>query len=183
MIPLIKPNAINVADQCREMGLQVGDVIQGKECHGDCGWSEARLTLLFIGKQCAVFATSRRNSMHTEWVEYPEQANWELNSRHWYLVPTTLNDQEPKIENQDSTPLEKKKTRGYRPELCYVRKDDIYAARMALTDGVAYTQELLANHDRDLGRKTRSNKVAAEHMEKAIAAMQCALIGLRASPD
>lgn len=71
---------------------------------------------------------------------------------------------------------------GYTPELWTVRKDDIYAARTALTDGIAYTRELLANHDRDLGRNHRSNKIAAEHMEKAIAAMQCALIGLRPAP-
>jgi hypothetical protein len=71
---------------------------------------------------------------------------------------------------------------GYKPELWTMRKDDIYAARMALTDGIAYTRELLANHDRDLGRNHRSNKIAAEHMEKAIAAMQCALIGLRPTP-
>lgn len=71
---------------------------------------------------------------------------------------------------------------GYQPELWTMRKDDIYAARMALTDGIAYTRELLANHDRDLGRNHRSNKIAAEHMEKAITAMQCALIGLRPAP-
>ena len=71
---------------------------------------------------------------------------------------------------------------GYKPELWTMRKDDIYAARMALMDGIAYTRELLANHDRDLGRNHRSNKIAAEHMEKAIASMQCALIGLRAAP-
>ena len=71
---------------------------------------------------------------------------------------------------------------SYIPELWAVEKDAIYAARSALTDGIEYTRELLANHDRDLGRNHRSNKVAAEHMEKAIAAMQCALIGLRRAP-
>jgi hypothetical protein len=67
----------------------------------------------------------------------------------------------------------------YQPEIWAVKKDDIYAARSALTDGIAYTKELLANHDRDLGRTHRSNKIAAEHMERAIKDMQCALIGLR----
>lgn len=70
----------------------------------------------------------------------------------------------------------------YQPEMWTVRKDDIYAAHAALRDGIEYTRELLANHDRDLGRDHRSNRIAAEHMEKAIAGMQCALIGLRAAP-
>lgn len=70
----------------------------------------------------------------------------------------------------------------YQPEMWTVRKDDIYAAHAALRDGIEYTRELLAIHDRDLGRDHRSNRIAAEHMEKAIAGMQCALIGLRAAP-
>lgn len=67
----------------------------------------------------------------------------------------------------------------YIPELWTVEKDAIYAAKGALADGIEYTRELLANHDRDLGRNHRSNKIAAEHMEKAIRGMQAALLGLR----
>ena len=62
-----------------------------------------------------------------------------------------------------------------------IPKDDVLAAHAALRDGIEYTRELLARHDRDLGREHRSNRIAAEHMEKAIVGMQCALIGLRAS--
>jgi hypothetical protein len=91
MIPLIKPTALHVADQCREMGLNVGDVIEGTECYGMNGWSEARLTLLFMGQHCAVFATSRRSSSSPEWVECREQANWTLNCRDWVLVPMKPN--------------------------------------------------------------------------------------------
>jgi hypothetical protein len=67
----------------------------------------------------------------------------------------------------------------YIPELWTVEKDAIYAAKSALADGIEYTRELLANHDRDLGRNHRSNKIAAEHMEAAIRGMQAAIIGLR----
>jgi len=67
----------------------------------------------------------------------------------------------------------------YIPDLWTVGKDAIYAAKGALADGIEYTRELLANHDRDLGRNHRSNKIAAEHMEAAIRGMQAALLGLR----
>lgn len=65
------------------------------------------------------------------------------------------------------------------PELWTVEKEAICAAKGALADGIEYTRELLANHDRNRGRDHRSNKVAAENMEAAIRGMQVALIGLR----
>lgn len=73
----------------------------------------------------------------------------------------------------------------YKPELWTVDKSAIYAAKTALADGIEYTRELLANHDRDKGRGLRSNKVVAEHMEASISGMQVALIGLRpyATPE
>jgi hypothetical protein len=66
----------------------------------------------------------------------------------------------------------------YQPEIWAVKKDDIYAAKSALTDGIAYAKELLSNHDRDLGRAHRSNKIAAEHMEQAIKDMENVLARL-----
>lgn len=67
----------------------------------------------------------------------------------------------------------------YITEFWTVEKDAINAAKGALADGIEYTRELLANHDRDRGRNHRSNKIAAEHMEAAIRGMQAALLGLR----
>lgn len=74
------------------------------------------------------------------------------------------------------------KVAEYQPEVWTVKKDAIYAAKSALAEGAAYTQELLANHDRDLGRTTHSNKLTAGHMEKAIADMLRAMTGLREEP-
>ena len=73
------------AEQCREMGLVVGDVIQGRETFGD-EWSESRLTLLFAGQSVAVFKEQTRNDEQTEWMYRGESASWTLSFRPWHKL-------------------------------------------------------------------------------------------------
>lgn len=85
MTPLIKPKSHRTAEQCREMGLSVGDTIQGRE---ECGqyWSESRLTVVFIGEDLAVFKEQTRDDEHPFWEDCGESADWTLNFRQWYKV-------------------------------------------------------------------------------------------------
>lgn len=57
-------------------------------------------------------------------------------------------------------------------------KDSIYAARIALSVGIEYTQELLGRYDTERGRDHRTDRLAAEGMELEILRMKKALQGL-----
>jgi hypothetical protein len=86
---LIRPSSRHVADQAREMGLKVGDVIVGREGGGDPvngWWKEQRLTLKYIGEQCCVWKVEWSNKAITEFRDDGESANWTLSCRDWYLV-------------------------------------------------------------------------------------------------
>lgn len=72
----------NAADQVRELGLSVGDVIVGREEYSD-GWCDAELTLLFIGKEVAVFNVRERSNRDQSWNESCESGNWTLAHRAW----------------------------------------------------------------------------------------------------
>ena len=77
-------SGLSYADQAISLGLAVGDVIVGKEYYEN-GWSEAELTLLWIGKQVCVWSQRFRNSRFPDaWKEIGEQANWTLTNREWY---------------------------------------------------------------------------------------------------
>ena len=81
----LKPPAfgMNTADQCRAMGLAVGDIIVGRETYGD-EWSESRLELLFVGESVAVFREYVRNNYgQPEWRKDGESGNWTLNCKQW----------------------------------------------------------------------------------------------------
>lgn len=76
---------VSVADQCRAMGLQVGDTIEGTE--GDeQWWDTTRLTLLWLGKTVAVWSVTSRINSRPEWSEPREEANWTLRHRDWRKV-------------------------------------------------------------------------------------------------
>jgi hypothetical protein len=77
--------AQTTAEQCRAMGLKVGDTIQGRETYGDI-WNDARLTLLFIGEQEAVFRAKSRSSLEPDWQDDGESADWTLDCREWVKV-------------------------------------------------------------------------------------------------
>ena len=67
----------------------------------------------------------------------------------------------------------------YRPEMWTIAKDHVYAAISAIQIGVENTQDLLAEHDKTLGRSTRKNRLEAERLEKEIEQMKATLSGLR----
>jgi hypothetical protein len=77
----------NTADQCRALGLSVGDTIEGREdCH-DGSWEETRLTLLWLGEEVAVWRAIDRNCRRKTWSAPEESADWTLEWRDWRKVP------------------------------------------------------------------------------------------------
>lgn len=89
-VRLVRPLQWHVADQAREMGLEVGDVIVGRE-GGVGGWQEQRLTLLYLGKQCCVWNSEWSNKALPTFRDEGESAGWTLSGRDWYRVnPRTL---------------------------------------------------------------------------------------------
>lgn len=70
----------------------------------------------------------------------------------------------------------------YVPEIWAVKKDDIYSAIDAIQNGLEYARELLAKHEKELGRTTLSNRRLAEMMEKDIQQMEKTLEDLRECP-
>ena len=74
-----------VADQCRELGLQVGDTIEGHE-GGNGWWNTTRLTLLWLGETEAAWRVTDRSSSRAEWSEPREATNWTLSCRDWRKV-------------------------------------------------------------------------------------------------
>jgi hypothetical protein len=89
LVPLPRPKTRHAADQAREMGLRVGDVIVGREGGGDPQtgwWSESRLRLLYLGKQCCVWKAEVSRKLHPEFRDEGEATNWTLAHRDWYLI-------------------------------------------------------------------------------------------------
>ena len=83
---LPKPTDTNTAEQCRHMGIAVGDVIEGRETYEDGNWNEARLELLWLGDEVAVFREQSRSWMRSEWTEPHEKSCWTLDCRRWRKV-------------------------------------------------------------------------------------------------
>ena len=80
----------SAAEQARELGLTVGDTIQGREEVGD-GWHEARITLLWLGTTHAAWIVSGRSSRPREggaWSPPHEATNWDLSFREWERIKT-----------------------------------------------------------------------------------------------
>ena len=75
----------SVADQCRALGLKVGDTIEGTE-GGTGWWNTTRLTLLWMGDTEAVWRVIDRSNRSPEWSEPREAANWTLSCRDWRKV-------------------------------------------------------------------------------------------------
>ena len=76
-----------VADQCRALGLEIGDTIIGREGGPGGWWHEAELTLLWLGKEEAVFSERSRSDSRPIWSEPREASNWTLECRDWRKVP------------------------------------------------------------------------------------------------
>ncbi|MBC8741694.1 hypothetical protein F6X40_34600 [Paraburkholderia sp. UCT31] len=83
--PLPCPTSASTADQCREMGIELGDVIEGRESYPG-GWNEARLKLLWLGEDVAVWSEQSRDSRSPEWDAPEERSNWTLDCREWRRV-------------------------------------------------------------------------------------------------
>ena len=74
------PKSSEVADQVRELGLQLGDMIEGSE-----GDHRARLVLKYLGAEVAVFD----EWVHVDdgtWRYLGESAEWDLGCRDWVRV-------------------------------------------------------------------------------------------------
>ncbi len=86
--PLPHSGANHAADQCRAMGIKVGDTIIGREDGGaQSGWfNESKLTLLFLGAECACWLVASRGQRTNGWVYRGESASWTLAHRKWYLA-------------------------------------------------------------------------------------------------
>lgn len=79
----------SVADHCLRLGLSVGDTIFGRE-EGPRGiWHEARLTLLWVGKQEAMWLEQTRTDAEPEWSEPEEAGDWCLDARPWQKVASS----------------------------------------------------------------------------------------------
>lgn len=83
-LPVPDPRASS-AEQIRQMGLAVGDTIEGREEHG-IWWEDSRLTLLWLGEQVAVWRVESRAKSQPEWQDYGEGLNWDLSCRRWRRV-------------------------------------------------------------------------------------------------
>ena len=78
------------ADQARELGLKVGDTIQGREEVGNY-WHVARITLIWIGATTTVWIVSSRSSGAKEaaaWSRPREVTNWNPCYRNWERIET-----------------------------------------------------------------------------------------------
>jgi len=86
-ILLPTPSAsLNAAAQCREMGIQVCDTIEGRETYNEGAWSESRLTLLWLGEELAVWRSYVRFDNNLVWADRGENADWTLECREWRKV-------------------------------------------------------------------------------------------------
>lgn len=77
----------NAADHARALGLQVGDTIEGTEHYGNGRWSTARLTLLWLGKEEAMWRVTAKAWDHPKWSQPRESGNWALCCRDWQVLP------------------------------------------------------------------------------------------------
>lgn len=85
----------SVADYCRAMGLQVGDTIEGTE-GGGSWWHTTRLTLKWLGDDCAVWMVTSRSSSEPEWSEPHEASKWSLGCREWRKLSPEQLEKEPR---------------------------------------------------------------------------------------
>lgn len=83
------PKSYECAAQCRELGIVVGDKIQGREKYSR-SWSEAKLECLWIGESVAVWKVWRRTDEEPNWRYDGEKANWSLDCRDWEKVESEV---------------------------------------------------------------------------------------------
>lgn len=87
MTKLKRPVARDTARQCLELGLKVGDTIIGRETYeSGGGWSESKLTLLWLGKKEAMWSERSRTDRRPRWGSAVETSAWTLQWRDWYKM-------------------------------------------------------------------------------------------------
>jgi hypothetical protein len=74
-----------VANQCRAMGLRVGDIIDGTAREG-ARWHRARLTLLWLGRTEAAWEMTECSDRKPAWSSPRESVDWDLSQRDWSRV-------------------------------------------------------------------------------------------------
>lgn len=85
MSQLLNFCSMSPAQQCKTLKLEVGDTIIGSESCGD--WhSTASLTLIWLGKEKAVWSVSTKNSENPIWTKPTEECNWNLAYRKWEKI-------------------------------------------------------------------------------------------------
>ena len=88
-LPIVS-GTINTADQCRQLGIAVGDTIISRQFDGYPWWDETRLTLLWLGKRTAVWTHQSRSVARPEWSEACEKVDLTLQCRRWRKTPTVV---------------------------------------------------------------------------------------------
>lgn len=73
------------AQQCRKLGIKVGDTIEGTEA-GVGWWNTTRLTLLWIGETECVWRMVSKTDKRPQWSEPCEAVKWTLSCREWHKV-------------------------------------------------------------------------------------------------
>jgi hypothetical protein len=89
-----RPRPASPAAQSRQLGLEIGDVIVGREVFGaDRMWFEAKLQLLARTREHCIWKVWTRNRDDLRWRSEGEDACWDLHWRHW----VKLEPKRPKV--------------------------------------------------------------------------------------
>ena len=76
---------MTAAESVRNMGLAVGDTIEGQQVRYDGTLSTVRLTLLWAGDSIAVWRMTERYGLGP-WSQPEEASDWDLSFRTWKKV-------------------------------------------------------------------------------------------------
>ena len=85
----MRTTASTPAAQLREMGVDVGEVIVGKEVYAS-DWHVSKLKVLFIGQTAVVFEYWSASYHEPEFKLIGEVSSWDLRHRDW--VKESKND-------------------------------------------------------------------------------------------
>lgn len=76
---------MTAAESVRDMGLSVGDTIEGQQVQYDGTLNTVRMTLLWVGESIAVWRWTERYGLGP-WSRPEESATWDLSFRTWRKV-------------------------------------------------------------------------------------------------
>ncbi len=87
-----RPRPGTPAAQSRQLGLEIGDVIVGRE-GTSVRWGETKLKLLARTRECCIWNVWSRTSGNPTWRNEGEDVDWDLSFRHW----VKLEPKRPKV--------------------------------------------------------------------------------------